>query len=492
MPLDGESEHNGKNATGRWVTASKTTVQHNPKCDKNIRVFSSTWSDHPLTMTRVRSIDFPLTQPAAISAGFIARCERLDASMTSSATVPRSRSDTPQASRGPSGLALAVADVGWFNTENLFREIDRQSVAVLLLKCQDYVNGWRRGLFPWSRACRLRRRGPGAWEQQLVLPSGWMKRFPRIGMRPIARSIRAWWQTLPPSWRRGLVMSYPHYLYLHEQLRPDVSIYYNIDDYSLYWPRGAARIRELERATVLAADATVCVSRLRAEELQASIPEAAGRIHHVPHGTPTPFLAPYPLARPADPPGDLAHLPRPYLGYIGSLENRLDWNLLDKLSREFPESSLVVVGRVPDPVAEPWWHSCSRFLSRPNVHALGWRPQDEIARYYQAFDVCLIPYRIDHPFNRVCNPTKIMDAMGSGRPIVATALPECRLHAERFHVVENDDQFIAAVRAILASHSDDGRSALRHEYARANTCHGMAERILALLDAACTVAESCS
>ena len=43
------------------------------------------------------------------------------------------------------GLALAVADVGWFNTENLFREIDRESVSVLLLKCQDYVNGWRRG-----------------------------------------------------------------------------------------------------------------------------------------------------------------------------------------------------------------------------------------------------------------------------------------------------------------------------------------------------------
>ena len=30
--------------------------------------------------------------------------------------------------RAADGLALAVADVGWFNTENLFREIDRESV----------------------------------------------------------------------------------------------------------------------------------------------------------------------------------------------------------------------------------------------------------------------------------------------------------------------------------------------------------------------------
>ena len=46
--------------------------------------------------------------------------------MMSSATMPESAL-ARHASRTPSrqGLALAVADVGWFNTENLFREIDR-------------------------------------------------------------------------------------------------------------------------------------------------------------------------------------------------------------------------------------------------------------------------------------------------------------------------------------------------------------------------------
>jgi teichuronic acid biosynthesis glycosyltransferase TuaH len=403
--------------------------------------------------------------------------------MMLSATMPESRASSAPLRARAQGLALAVADVGWFNTENLFREIDREEVSLLLLKCQDYVNGWRRGLYPWSSLCRLRQSGSASWEQQLVLPSGWMKRYPRLGMRPVAGTIRRWWKSQPRDRRRGLVMSYPHYLYLSELLRPDVTVYYNIDDYSLYWPDSAVQVRELERAAVRAADVTICVSRLRTDELIAANPEAAGRIHHVPHGTPTPFLSQEPLERPAEGPADLAKLPRPYLGYVGSLEDRVDWELLAKLSRDFPQASIVVVGRVRKPVAEPWWQACSRFLSRPNVHALGWRPQEEIARYYQAFDVCLIPYRVDHPFNRVCNPTKIMDAMGSGRPIVATALPECCLHAERFHVVANDEEFTAAVRAILARHSDDGRAGLRHAFALANTCHGMAERILDLIDA---------
>jgi glycosyltransferase involved in cell wall biosynthesis len=383
----------------------------------------------------------------------------------------------------PRGLSLAVADVGWFNTENLFREINRESVSVLLLKCQDYLNGWRRGVYPWSSSCRLRQASAGSWEQQLVLPSGWMKRYPRIGMRPLARAVRKWWHSQPATWQRGLVMSYPYYLYLSDQLRPDLSVYYNIDDYTLYWPERAQEIRALERATVLASDVTICVSRFRADELKALIPEAADRIHHVPHGTPTPFLAQKPLTRPEEAPADLAGLPRPYLGYVGSLEDRIDWELMDKLSTDFPDASIVVVGHVQSAVGSSWWEACARFLSRPNVHALGWRPQQEIAQYYQAFDVCLIPYRLDHPFNRACNPTKIMDAMGSGRPIVATAVPECRLHAERFDVVENADEFTKVTASILARHSDDGRACVRHAFALSSTCHMMSERILDLIDA---------
>jgi glycosyltransferase involved in cell wall biosynthesis len=154
---------------------------------------------------------------------------------------------------------------------------------------------------------------------------------------------------------------------------------------------------------------------------------------------------------------------------------------MDRLSREFPRASIVVVGQPSAPVDEPWWRTCTRFLARENVHVVGWRAQADLARYYQAFDVSLIPYLADHPFNMACNPTKIMDAMGSGRPIVATALPECRLHAERFDVVEDADAFLAAVRRILDRGSDDGRAALRHAFAVAHTCRGMGQRILDLI-----------
>jgi len=381
---------------------------------------------------------------------------------------------------GPRALSLAVADVGWYTTENLFRELDDPDVSLLAMRCMDYVNARRKGVFPWSPSCRLRRESDRLWTRDLALPPGWMKRFPKLGMRPIARSVRQFWK-LHEGASRGLVMTYPHYLHLANQVEPDLALYYNLDDYSLYWPARADEVRELERRLVATSQATVCVSRLRAEELRAAVPEASARIHHIPHGTPRPFLADHPLDRPAEPPADLRSLPRPLLGYIGTLEDRLDWDLLQRLSDAFPKASIVIVGRKPDPGATSWHEPCRRFLDRPNVHAIGWRPQAELPLYYQAFDAILIPYQVDHPFNRACSPTKIMDGMGATRPIVAMSIPECRLYSDLFDVADTHDSFLAAVDSILKQGSDDGRAPARHALARENSCAKVASRVIAAL-----------
>lgn len=386
--------------------------------------------------------------------------------------------------RPPTRLALAVADVNWFTTENLFLEAESADVSLLTLRCMDYLNGWRKGLRPWSRGCRLRRSGPQSFHRDLVLPSGWMKRFPRLGMRPIARTIRRFWERAGATSRRALVLTYPHYVRLLDMAEPDASLYYNLDDYTLYWPKDAAAVRRYEREAVLRTGATVCVSRARADALRTAIPEAAERIHHLPHGTPAAFLAEHPLHLPASAPDDISRLPRPLLGYIGSAERRVDWPLLVRLSESMPEASLVIVGRAPLPSAHPpdWYREWETLASLPNVHAIGWRTQAELPGYYGCFDVILIPYRTDDPFNQACSPTKIMDGMGSGRPIVATDIPECRLYREQFDVPDSVDDFVSAVQAIVARGSDDGRAGLRNAFAREHSCRRTAERVLQLLD----------
>jgi len=377
-------------------------------------------------------------------------------------------------------LALAVADANWFSTENLFREVRREGVSTLLLSCMDYVNAWRKGLRPWSGGEALRPDGPGLWRRELVLPSGWMKRFPTLGMRPITRSIGDWRRRHAPGGRLVLVMTYPHYLHLRDAVRPDRTVYYNLDDYALYWPGQAEQVRALERRAVRESDLTVCVSLARAEALRAEVPEAASRVHHLPHGAPTAMLADRPWHRPAAPPEEIAGLPRPLLGYVGSLDDRVDWPLLARLAGAFPLASVVLVGRpgADPPGGSDWSDARRRCLALPNVHALGWRPQAAVPMFNRAFDVCLIPYDAGHPFNLACSPTKVMDCMATGRPVVSTAIPECRLYDGLFHVAGDADAFLAAVRSVLDSGSDDGRAGARHGHAVQNTCARVAGRLL--------------
>src|SRR5947209_18195941 len=199
-------------------------------------------------------------------------------------------------------MALAVADANWFTTQNLFREVPESRARTLLLQCIDYNNAVRRGQPPWAWGRALWQSGPAEWRRDLVLPSGWMKQFPRLGMRPIGRSILRWREEHAPGGKFTLVMTYPHYLYLRDQVRPDRQVYFNVDDYSQYWPRQAVAVNRLERQAVRDADLTVCISLLRAEELRRAVPEAASRIRHLPHGAPTSALSPYRLALPAPAP----------------------------------------------------------------------------------------------------------------------------------------------------------------------------------------------
>jgi glycosyltransferase involved in cell wall biosynthesis len=375
--------------------------------------------------------------------------------------------DADSARRSEPRYDLVVADASWPWTENLFAPLAKLGVRLLLIKACDWRNAWqqRRPMRDWL--CPRRRLSERLWEQTIVLPPGWMKTYPRVGMCPISWAIRDWRRGLTDRRPLALAISYPYYLALRDQVRPDVLLYYNTDDYGLYWASRRDSVKRLERRAVGEANLSVFIARLRAEELRAAVPGAADRIVHLPLGAPATAIAPAPQASPAAPPADIAHLPRPLLGFVGSLEDRIDWGLLEYLARAFPEGSIILIGRDPKPrPREEWYQSYQRAVALPNVHRLGWRTQDEIARYNAAFDVCLIPYHADHPFNRAACPTKIMDYMATSRPVVTTPVPECRLYDHLFEVADTPSDFVAAVRKVVDQGSDDGRATLRWTTAR--------------------------
>jgi glycosyltransferase involved in cell wall biosynthesis len=101
--------------------------------------------------------------------------------------------------------------------------------------------------------------------------------------------------------------------------------------------------------------------------------------------------------------------------------------------------------------------------------------------HYWDFDVCWIPYATDHAFNRAAWPTKIMDGLASGRPVVSTDIPECRLYSNWITIVQNADEAISAVRRLLGRPPNGEKARRQVDFTRDHLLSRWAETLLGWL-----------
>jgi glycosyltransferase involved in cell wall biosynthesis len=147
------------------------------------------------------------------------------------------------------------------------------------------------------------------------------------------------------------------------------------------------------------------------------------------------------FAKASDPltsvPPDVADLPGPVFGYIGVVDERLDYELIAQLADGNREGSVVMVG--------PWTKvERSEFPERANLHWLGARDYSELPAYASRFDVCLMPFALNQATEFI-NPTKALEYMATGRPIVSTPIEDVvRQFEDVVTVAATADEFVAA------------------------------------------------
>jgi glycosyltransferase involved in cell wall biosynthesis len=136
-------------------------------------------------------------------------------------------------------------------------------------------------------------------------------------------------------------------------------------------------------------------------------------------------------------PTDVRDLPAPVFGYIGVVDERLDYDLIGNLADANPQGSVVMVGPTTkvDPAALPRRH---------NVHWLGGRDYSLLPNYAKAFDVCLMPFALNEATEFI-NPTKALEYMATAIPIVSTPVPDVvRQFSKVVDVAGSTAEFIKA------------------------------------------------
>jgi glycosyltransferase involved in cell wall biosynthesis len=86
-----------------------------------------------------------------------------------------------------------------------------------------------------------------------------------------------------------------------------------------------------------------------------------------------------------------------------------------------------------------------------NIHWLGQRAYTELPALVKSFDVCLMPFALNDATQYI-NPTKTLEYMAAGKPVVSTAVPEVLHHFTPIvDVALTAEEFIAAIERAARS-----------------------------------------
>jgi glycosyltransferase involved in cell wall biosynthesis len=115
-------------------------------------------------------------------------------------------------------------------------------------------------------------------------------------------------------------------------------------------------------------------------------------------------------------PDDMQELSRPIFGYVGVIDERIDYELVADLAEANSTGSVVMVG--PSTKVD-----MATLPRRGNLHWLGARDYSRLPGYIKAFDVCLMPFALNEATEFI-NPTKALEYMATGTPIVSTPVED--------------------------------------------------------------------
>jgi glycosyltransferase involved in cell wall biosynthesis len=234
------------------------------------------------------------------------------------------------------------------------------------------------------------------------------------------------------------------------RLRPAGIVYECVDAYHETpgaagpWKRVAV---EADRELALLADVVVTASEHEAARFR-----ALGRtVRVIPHGVDL---------------GAWRERPRPRngevtVGFVGTLDYKLDIPVLRAIAESHPEWKLRLVGPIQagfDP---------ADLQDLPNVSVEPPVPSAQVAELNASFDAGIMPY-FDHPVYTASNPLKNLEYLAAGTPAVARPTPSLAPYADIVSFAATPAEFVAQLERVIA-HDSPARARARRAIAEANT-----------------------
>jgi len=120
-------------------------------------------------------------------------------------------------------------------------------------------------------------------------------------------------------------------------------------------------------------------------------------------------------------PSDLADIPGPVIGFVGTLFRFLDYDLLYDIAKIHADKSFVFVG----PIEKTGASGVEKLKTLKNCHFLGRKDKSEIPAYIHHFNACINPFKIDDVSKSV-SPLKVYEYLACGKPVISVPMEGLR------------------------------------------------------------------
>jgi glycosyltransferase involved in cell wall biosynthesis len=134
-------------------------------------------------------------------------------------------------------------------------------------------------------------------------------------------------------------------------------------------------------------------------------------------------------------PADLKNLKKPLIGYVGTVAEWHDMELISFAAKTRADFEFVFIG----PIGENADIGECGELS--NIHFLGGKPYEMLPSYLQHVDVCILPFRTGD-FAASIDPVKAYEYLAAGKPVVATDMPELRKFGRMIKIAGDESHFV--------------------------------------------------
>lgn len=162
------------------------------------------------------------------------------------------------------------------------------------------------------------------------------------------------------------------------------------------------------------------------------------------------------------------------IGYIGTIDNRLDYDLLAKLANEYANYKFKLIGRVTH---EPAYAFAQKFN---NIELRGAKQPQELALELNEVDLGLIPF-IKNEFTQNIYPLKVNEYLAAGKAVVSTNFAPMHDFAEMITIANNHNEFVKGVYDEL-SHDAINKRYQRNEFAKRNSWANRAETFSQIIE----------